>query len=606
MKKRILSVILAALLVLTLLPVSALAEEDPTDEIFKAEDEVLRVYELTPGSGIDRELRHTFTYGELCTLAEEGQLGYMYREDGWSVCAVTEYAPLDRVLAAAGLALNADDVLRLRGADGGETAITAREREEAARFYPDGSSPDVYTDVPAVIALAWSSGSAGDYGTPDDALTNLAAAAVRDDLRFACGISAEEFANASAPGERLTQSLREITVVRPCAEHTWEQTPGEAWRASGTETCTEGAEYFVHCSVCGAVGSDTFPTPALGHDFAIHIGNDDETHTLQCSRCDAAETVPHVYQDGVCSCGTPEPEKKLVRIAVSAPAEITVGETAEVSLTIRHDDGTVTTCSAYRFTLTYDAEKLTYKWVSDPAAAVTDKDGTLTIVGSDAMSLADPFTVAFEGQAEGAASVALIGAGIDVGTTPPDAPAVIEPAAAEITVKAASEEEPKDTAGESAETNGAAEETVEVPAEFTVETKEFLKANDKSVVLILAAGTPAGGRTFAYDGSAMFYSEKYGAYAYLVFAEAPEAVLAGVEAKITEIGGETAKIDYTGDVNQTGAVDVNDAQFVRNMYNAKYTDFTTGAAVEKFLRADVNGDGIIDVKDAAAIVEKIA
>lgn len=38
------------------------------------------------------------------------------------------------------------------------------------------------------------------------------------------------------------------------------------------------------------------------------------------------------------------------------------------------------------------------------------------------------------------------------------------------------------------------------------------------------------------------------------------------------------------------------------MYNAHYSDFTEDVTVEKFLRADINGDGSITTQDAAAII----
>ena len=59
------------------------------------------------------------------------------------------------------------------------------------------------------------------------------------------------------------------------------------------------------------------------------------------------------------------------------------------------------------------------------------------------------------------------------------------------------------------------------------------------------------------------------------------------------------------DVNGTGTLDASDAQLTFNMYNAVYSNFTDDVTMEKFLRADVNGDNKIDVKDAEAIVNQI-
>jgi len=58
-------------------------------------------------------------------------------------------------------------------------------------------------------------------------------------------------------------------------------------------------------------------------------------------------------------------------------------------------------------------------------------------------------------------------------------------------------------------------------------------------------------------------------------------------------------------VNKTGKVDANDAQLVYNMYNTEYSEFSTDVSMEKFLLADVNGDGSIASTDAVAIISEI-
>lgn len=147
--------------------------------------------------------------------------------------------------------------------------------------------------------------------------------------------------------------------------------------------------------------------------------------------------------------------------------------------------------------------------------------------------------------------------------------------------------------------------TVEKTAEYTVEVAEYVKADGQSVFLVLVSGTPGDGNVFAYGNDAMFHSTKYNAYAYLVFSNKTLAeVKTEAAAQITEITGTATEIDYTGDVNMSKLIDVNDAQLVWNMYNAKYADFTI-AKMEMFLRADMNGDKTINVSDAAAVVKSI-
>ncbi len=110
------------------------------------------------------------------------------------------------------------------------------------------------------------------------------------------------------------------------------------------------------------------------------------------------------------------------------------------------------------------------------------------------------------------------------------------------------------------------------------------------------------GRVYTYDGHQMFWSDKYQAYCYLVISnETPDVS----EAKFGLVTGTATEITYTGDVNKTGKVDVNDAQFVYNMYNFEYDAFTSDATVEKFLRADLNDTKGVDVTDAQAIMGTI-
>ncbi len=135
-----------------------------------------------------------------------------------------------------------------------------------------------------------------------------------------------------------------------------------------------------------------------------------------------------------------------------------------------------------------------------------------------------------------------------------------------------------------------------------VEVYEYVKLNEKSMFLIVADGTVADGKVLAYDGSAMFWSEKYNAYAYLVVSDKTiEEVKAEAETKVSEAEATKTEIVYSGDVNMSGVIDVNDAQLTWNVYNAMYEDFNT-VSMEKLLRADVNGDKTVDTKDSAAII----
>ena len=147
--------------------------------------------------------------------------------------------------------------------------------------------------------------------------------------------------------------------------------------------------------------------------------------------------------------------------------------------------------------------------------------------------------------------------------------------------------------------------TVEKTAKQTAEVNvyEYVKLNGKNIYLVTASGTVADGKVMAYDGSAMFWSEKYKAYAYLVISNT-ELTKAEAAKKVTQASATKTSIAYDGDVNLTGKIDVNDAQLVWNMYNAKYEDFNT-VSMRKFLEADLNGDRKLTVLDAAAVITKM-
>lgn len=150
--------------------------------------------------------------------------------------------------------------------------------------------------------------------------------------------------------------------------------------------------------------------------------------------------------------------------------------------------------------------------------------------------------------------------------------------------------------------------TIEVTktAAVAVDVVEYLTLNGKAMYLVTASGDFAEGQVTKYDGVSMFFSEKYNAYAYLVIsADGLETVKAEAAAKVKVAEGTAAgTVDYTGDVNGTKVIDVNDAQLTYDMYNAKYESFDA-VSMLKFLNADVNGDKKVNVTDATAIVNLI-
>lgn len=150
-----------------------------------------------------------------------------------------------------------------------------------------------------------------------------------------------------------------------------------------------------------------------------------------------------------------------------------------------------------------------------------------------------------------------------------------------------------------------------IETKYTIAVNEYVTLdNARSVFLITAklnAGvTLADGKVLAYGNNAMFQNaERYdGAYAYLVISDKSLAEVkaeAEADGKITEVDGTAQTFNVNGDVNGTGLVDINDAQLVYNIYNAKYDSFDT-TTMKMFLAADMNKDKTVSSLDAAAVV----
>ncbi len=142
-------------------------------------------------------------------------------------------------------------------------------------------------------------------------------------------------------------------------------------------------------------------------------------------------------------------------------------------------------------------------------------------------------------------------------------------------------------------------------SDIKAEVHTYLKLDGKTMWLITATGTLAEGKVLAYDGTPMFWSDKYEAYAYLLLSDQTEAaVTEEAAAKVAEATADKTSITYDYDVNETGKVDINDAQLTYNMYNVMYDSFEA-LSMQKFLKADVNGDMTVSVLDSAAIINHI-
>lgn len=137
---------------------------------------------------------------------------------------------------------------------------------------------------------------------------------------------------------------------------------------------------------------------------------------------------------------------------------------------------------------------------------------------------------------------------------------------------------------------------------MTVNAAEYVKLiNGNAVWLITAVPEtklPAT-KSLYYGDTAMFWSEKYEAYAWLLVDKGTAAgIAAAAKSAISVKGNSTVSVSYSGDVNGTGHIDINDAQYIYDLYNAKHSALD----MEKFLRCDVNGDREVNVEDVRMVV----
>ena len=131
-----------------------------------------------------------------------------------------------------------------------------------------------------------------------------------------------------------------------------------------------------------------------------------------------------------------------------------------------------------------------------------------------------------------------------------------------------------------------------------VRVSEYLSGR---VWLVEASLTVPVGKMLTYDGAPMLYVPARGAYMYVVDAE-PTTEQA--RRAISTAVGQADSLTINGDANDSGLLDVNDAQLVYDMCMRMYdlNDLTQ----PMWLRADANGDQTIDILDVQCILQSLA
>ncbi len=137
--------------------------------------------------------------------------------------------------------------------------------------------------------------------------------------------------------------------------------------------------------------------------------------------------------------------------------------------------------------------------------------------------------------------------------------------------------------------------------DWNVIVSPYVNTDGSTIWLITASPDPKPEETKSlyYGGKPMFWSEKYKSYAWLLLSsKSQDTVKADAEAAITIKENAVTSIEYGGDVNGTGHIDINDAQYIYDLYNAKHSALD----MEKFLRCDVNGNREVNVEDVRMVV----
>ena len=101
---------------------------------------------------------------------------------------------------------------------------------------------------------------------------------------------------------------------------------------------------------------------------------------------------------------------------------------------------------------------------------------------------------------------------------------------------------------------------------------------------------------YNYDGKPMYYVNAYNAYAYLV---SGAVTVADATAKVTLGTAAAGTIAAGYDVNQTAKVDYSDTLLTYRCYEKVHS--TPDAAMETYLRADVDASKKVDTTDVSAI-----
>ena len=482
--------------------------------------------------------------------------------------------------------------------------------------------------------LTYKSFSDADATVTDDGNGNLTIYRYGKDLTLGQNLTLSFTGKAGGTGE---VKVTEAKIDK--SENALKDAP--AATVTGSATITVGRTYTVNRDTNVVDGN---PKAEAGKDYTFKLANGLDGNCMTVSYTVGGVDKGTLTQgaDGSYTIPAGEITGDITITAVGKKFDVTVDTTASGAGNVTLTDGSKATYGTnYTFTLTPEANYAYTVTVTADGKTVTptlDADGKIyTINGTDitgnvvitVTKEANKAQINFAGSGSAdvvngsASQIVEPGQEFKFSIHKEDGYAYTVTAAkadgTEVTVKVNDDGTTYTIAGADIAAGDVITVTVEkklIEAKYTIEVNEFVKLSAnaegkaQSVFLITAKlngdAKLADGKVLAYGNNAMFQNaERYdGAYAYLVISDKTldevkaEAEKAG---QITEVNGTAQTFNVNGDVNGTELVDINDAQLVYNIYNAKYDSFdNTTMAI--FLAADMNGNKAVSSLDAAAVV----
>ena len=290
--------------------------------------------------------------------------------------------------------------------------------------------------------------------------------------------------------------------------------------------------------------------------------------------------------------------EKPYTVALSADkTEVDIGDDVNVYVDVTNSDTAVTSFSTFYGKVTYDKDLVSYAGTSSTEVQESEfyidnsTPGTLVIkrYGSPVnLSDAHELTLPFKANAKGDARFTLVGVNdgekvkIDVDSHADyNALEVKEVTGSPLTVTV------KETTSDDPVVSGS--------------PVEYVGSSEANTFILIVASINKDGYVPTYDGKKMYQVDGtgYDADKYYYVIPASETYDSN---KLSFAEGAAPELQKGNDINQSRLVDINDAQFVYNIYHG--TSPTTNV-VERLLLADTSGDQRVETDDCVPIIRAI-